>query len=339
MSRFRIPSLSFSGAGFLGAYHAGVYSCLLKHGYLLKPLERSSDGNGCSPVLTGVSAGALISAGISVGVTPEDAMNFILTIAKKTQEKGGFLDVLKPGFSLIDEVDKKFEFEMQKALGGSAESPGDYDNELLMNRIKNGKSKLLIGLTDRRKFRFQGKQHGSMKSYVYADEFRNIKDINSACILSSYIPLGTGPLDFEKETKNTAVKYAWDHVQVMEHLGFLKDFSGNSIIPEDKGEGSLKYLDGGLSNMFPCIDKSTIIVSPISGVFSNNKFIAPKAPTTTMPNFELSDGVEIGINSQNVLAMYQMARSSGPQVLNEKFRDGFDDAKKFLDENNLLTVF
>ena len=346
MSRFRIPSLSFSGAGFLGAYHAGVYSCLLKHGYLLKPLERAGE-DFKPPILTGVSAGALISAAISAGVTPEDAMNFVLTIAKKTSEKGGFLDVLKPGFSLIDEVDEHFELEMQKALGGSAESPGDYDNDLLMNRIRNGK--LLIGLTDRRKFGFMGKPQ-DLGAYVYANEFRNIKDVNAACILSSYIPLGTGPLDIELESENLAVKRAWDNVKVMENLGFLSDgISGKAVCNKHQEDYSnfegdldtLRYLDGGLVNMFPVVDKSTVIVSPVNGMFSKNKCIAPSFPAEILniPNFEICDGVEIGVNTQNIVAFYQMARSSSPQVLNDKFRDGHDDATRFLDDNNLLTVF
>jgi len=369
-SRFRLPSISFSGAGFLGVYHAGVYACLLKHGYLLKPLERVEEDSK-PPILTGVSAGALISASISAGVSPDDAMNVVLTVAQRTKDKGGILDVLSPGFSLIDQLEDLFVLEMQKALGGSANSPGDYDNELLLNRIRNGEL-LHIGLCDRRKVDFSMVKR-DLNSYVYADQYRNIKDITSACILSSYIPVGTGPLLGESDTKNLAVKRAWKGVKEMEELGFLKhgitgfpvgdkptngdNASKLSQEGDDISDDKLRYMDGGLVNMFPVIDDSTVIVAPVNGMYSNPS-VAPnvlsiennasdfrskaleliqqlKFPT----HVEISDRVHIGANAQNLVSLYLMARSSSPEVLDEKFRDGYDDAERFLDDNNLLTVF
>ena len=96
-NRFRFPSISFSGAGFLGCYHAGAAACLLKHGLLLGPMERRSNDDDSPPLLLGVSAGALISAALSAGVLPEDAMNAVYEIANRTRERGGVMDVLKPG--------------------------------------------------------------------------------------------------------------------------------------------------------------------------------------------------------------------------------------------------
>lgn len=366
-SRFPIPSISFSGAGFLGVYHAGVYSCLLKHNHVLQPLEKLSPHHSkISPILTGVSAGALVSASISAGVTPENMMNVILKVAQRTKEKGGFMDVLRPGFSLIDQLEDLVEIEMYQALGGShpKDSPNDYDNDLLMNRIQNGKL-LHIGLTDREKFDFTNPKT-DLKAYVYADSYRDIKDICSAAMLSSYIPFGTGPTLWEWDNKNLAVKRAWEIVKDMEQRGFLKHgVSGETVVgprgilqsiqsgteaddKEDVADDKLRYLDGGLANLCPEIDERTLIVAPINGIYSK-PFIAPLAPIidegsileklNIIKHVEISDRVQIGANAENLLALYQMAKSSSNQVLEDRFRDGYDDAKRFLSEHDLLTVY
>jgi len=99
-SLYMIPSISFSGAGFLGCYHVGVAACLLKHGLLLKPMERISDNDNARlpPILTGVSAGSLICASLSAGVSTDDAMDLNITLAKRTNNAGGAMDVLRPGY-------------------------------------------------------------------------------------------------------------------------------------------------------------------------------------------------------------------------------------------------
>lgn len=350
-------------------YHAGVYSCLLRHNLLLSPRERLSvDDATKAPILTGVSAGALISAAISAGVTPEDAMGVVLKVAERTKEKGGIMDVLKPGFSLIDQLEDLMELEMQSALGGSKDSKGDYDNELLMNRIQGG-NLLHIGLTDRNKFDVTNPR-ADLKAYAYVDQYRDLKDISAAALLSSYIPVGTGPANWEKDSKNLAVRRAWGVVKEMRVLGFIKDGitksallgykkvgNGHLDVVEESMQDSfqsevnddkLGYLDGGLANMFPEIDDSTLIVSPINGIYKT-PFIAPMAPTIEgqlsmeqiqLPfHFEMSDRVKIGANVKNLLAFYQMARSSSPQVLEEKFGEGYNDAKRFLNEHGLASVF
>ena len=369
---FPIKSISFSGAGFLGVYHCGVYACLLKHGHLLPPLERIDSTKEVPPILTGVSAGALISAAISCGVTPDNVMNVCLDVANKTQEKGGMLDVLKPGFSLIDTLERVFVSELKKALGGS-DSGGadDYDNDLLMNRIQNGRL-LRIGLTDRTKVNLLANAlRSDVSAYVYADQYRNIYDIVSSAILSSYIPVGTGPLSMQygKQSNNLAVSRAWEHVQTMEELGFLKH--GETSAPVSKSttnattkdqDDETRYIDGGIANICPEIDNQTLIVCPINGTYGTH-FIAPRHMddldvlsdsilekeedssiqkrllNITKDGIHISDRVQFGLNRKNLLTAYLMARSSESTVLEKRFRDGYDDAHRYLNEQNLLTVF
>lgn len=376
---YPIKSISFSGSGFLGVYHGGVYACLLKHGHLLRPLERISspqdqdfDRTNMPPILTGVSAGALISTAISCGVTPDTAMNVCLDVANQTKEKGGLLDVLKPGFSLIDTLERLFVSELKKALGGSGGEDADaddYDNDLLMNRIQNGRL-LRIGLTDRTKMNLlTSLTSGSLKSdvsaYVYADQYRDIYDIVSAAILSSYIPIGTGPLSiqFGQQSNNLAISRAWERVKAMEQLGYLKH--GESSLPVTTSivngpDDETRYIDGGIANICPEIDNQTLIVCPFNGTYGTH-FIAPrclddldfisdaieqetmsiqdKLRNITKDGIHISDRVQFGLNRENLLTAYLMARSSESTILEKRFRDGYDDAHRYLKEQNLLTVF
>lgn len=87
----KIPSLGFSGAGFLACYHMGASSCLQDHGYLNK------DNTKKNPILTGVSGGALIASATALGVNPEVVMQTTLQVAKDTRQKGGLLDAFRPG--------------------------------------------------------------------------------------------------------------------------------------------------------------------------------------------------------------------------------------------------
>ena len=436
--RYPFTSIGFSGAGFLGAYHCGVSSCLLKHHYLLQPMERiittttttttnnnSTTNNSTTnnkvlypPILTGVSAGSIISSAISIGVSTNDAMDVLYEINTRTNTKSNIIfNSLTPGFSLVDQVEDLLYNSFRLALGGSSidmtvdsNSGGgsgsyeDYDNELLMNRISHG-SLLHIGLSDKRKMKqyiqsnllrnnnnnnnnnnniyqqeqnqYQQEQYqnpmnviknikGNRNLYVYVNQYRNLKDIVSACILSSYIPIGTGPLrtgnnsnsnnNNKNENDNGAVRRAFETMKEMEYLGFVKDsITGEPIIQkhhdirkeedddeeedDEKEEEESYFLDGGLVNMFPSIDQSTLMVTPLHCIFSNNPYIAPKAMSENNRYVDFDDEVSIGMNMQNMKAAMKMLRSSDPSYLDEKFCEGYDDATRFLKERNLLTVF
>ena len=93
-SSSRIASIGFSGSGFLACYHLGVAKCFLEHGYLNYGQKKIG---GFGPRLTGVSGGALIAAAVAAGVDPEVGMQTTLAVAQKTRQKGGYLDVFRPG--------------------------------------------------------------------------------------------------------------------------------------------------------------------------------------------------------------------------------------------------
>ena len=202
-----------------------------------------------------------------------------------------------------------------------------------------------------------------MNMYVYASKYRDLKDVVSAAILSSYIPLGTGPLRPSSSSAvhdgNTVVKQSFDTVKEMEKLGFLNNgITGeptNTNIVVGAGDAGTRagddgnkhdttleecyFLDGGLVNMFPIIDKTTITVTPLNCT-SSNPIIAPKALTSDDPYYiNMDDQVNMGMNMQNMKLLTKMLRSSDPSYFDEKFREGYDNTHQLLKDEDLLTVF
>lgn len=204
------PSYGFSGAGFLGCYHVGVAACLRKHGHLPHP-----ESKGVMPLLTGVSAGSMISAAIVVGVDPEvDGMEIVLEAARRTRKLSKQfsttipLDALTPGLSLIDQVEGPFREALVKALGGYCvmdETTGkftihDIDPEIFGRRVQPGL--LRIGLTDKRGLwptPVGTLRQRYMDSYCYVDSYRDIEDVIACSMLSSYVPGLTGSLNGVKD--------------------------------------------------------------------------------------------------------------------------------------------
>mmetsp|Transcript_3962 Transcript_3962/g.9076 ORF Transcript_3962/g.9076 Transcript_3962/m.9076 type:complete len:406 (+) Transcript_3962:72-1289(+) len=394
----KLASISFSGAGFLGCYHMGAAACLLDQGYLLCPddIPRNEGENssiGASspsypaitspPILTGVSAGSIVSAALSAGVTPDTGMSTVIEIAQRTRDKGGTLDILRPGFSLVDQVEDLLRMNMKRALGGTGNAADDYDRELFLKRIRGGRN-LRIGLTDKRKLPIPGVIRDLPEAYRYIDQYRDVDDVVAACVLSSYIPGITGTLRGATCPMNDAVKRSWGRVHEMERLGYVKDgITGQQVAGTATDEPSdLYYWDGGLADVFPTIDDSTVIVSPINGKYSNPSISPPwdrlsedgenqvltgskgdvgNVPPTSLGKTGREDAftdliikrslaifpltvqahalASLGINTENAETLFRMMWSSDSEVLEERFRCGFDDAHRFLEEKSLLRTF
>lgn len=393
-----LDSISFSGAGFLGCYHMGAAAALAHQGYLLRPGDCPApiDENAASavvpptssatpypalkapPILTGVSAGSIVSAALSAGVRPDDGMDTLLQIAKRTRDKGGSLDVLRPGFSLVDQVEDLLLLNMKRALGGTGEAASDYDKELWTKRIAGGRL-LRIGLTDYRLFTPAGVARDVPEAYRYVDQYRDVDDAVAACILSSYIPGATGTLRGAQCPMNASVRNSWARVHAMERLGYVKDGrTGQAVTSTETDEpGDLYYWDGGLADVFPTIDDDTLIVSPINGHYTNPS-ISPSMPadmdqqssalnerTNALPNGGTTQKVEqdltsmimqraldiipttvkgharasFGLNAQNADTLRRMMWSSDDTVLEERYKSGYDDAVRFLREKDLLTTY
>lgn len=359
-------SISFSGAGFLGCYHIGVASCLLKHGYLVPPGEapKSSTSQHTDydhhppPVLLGASAGALMCANIIAGVRTEDSMDVALKLAHVTRKEGGIMDAFRPGFSLVDEVDKLLYPTLYEAVKG--------DEELFQRRLRSrhGTSLLRIALTDKRQIVSPA---DNMKAYRYADTYRDIKDVCAAAILSSYIPGVTGPFKGANCQENLAVYRAWKRMQSMIKLGFVRDgtsgealnitdlaipVSSSSVLNDNEKQNET-YWDGGLSNMWPILDDKTLVVSSLNGNFTPNPYIVPNSQvfessrsqeevqhTLSQPfMITLNERTKVQVDRENLKSMWNMCFSSDDRFLEEKFQEGYDDTSRHLKDHNLLRVF
>ncbi len=393
MATSALPSIGFSGAGFLGCYHVGVAACLKRQGWLglddtanktttiqpttIKPL---------ATLLTGVSAGSMIAAATAAGVAPEpDGMDVVLTAARRTRELSKksrlpTFDALTPGYSLIDAVEASFREAIVGALGGtlpsqsqqqqceedfSSDSLYDIDPELFQRRFPKGS--LRIGLTDKRVLLSSFPPPSPLSSlptaYRYVDSYRNAEDVVAACMLSSYIPAVTGPL--LQDNINDTVQRASRQLHEMTKRGMVKDGRSGSKMntsSHDEEDHSTQYWDGGIADVFPTFDDDTIIVSPISGMYSN-PVICPamqqsneevedqslnrssmqnllQSYVPTLPEtFRHCSKSNLGLNMQNARTVKEMILSSDDEQLYERFREGYDDTTRFLSEKGLLRVF
>ena len=410
-----IPSIGFSGAGFLGCYHVGVAAALEKHGWIgYTNYDRNTMQNNMqqtpssAPLLTGVSAGSMMAASIHAGVSPEpDGMEVVLTAARRTRELPiSILDALTPGYSLIDAVEGPFRMAIVKAMGGtlpskqprssddySLDSLYDVDPDLFRRRFPTGS--LRIGLTDKRALLSSFPPSSPLSSlpaaYRYVDSYRNVEDIVASCMLSSYIPGVTGPLmkdniaekllgtlyniaQSEKDKENVVKASANDamirasrQLHEMKRLGMVKDGRTHARIePEHDTEEqeTTHYWDGGIADVFPTFDDGTIIVSLINGIYKNPA-ICPslqeqhnekeegsqslkseslsyliRSYIPTLPaTFRHCSKSHLGLNVENARAVKAMLLSSDDEQLYLRFRDGYDDATRFLSDRDLLRVF
>jgi len=329
------------------------------------------------------------------GVNPEpDGMEVVLTAARRTRELQNKkqlvnLDVLTPGFSLVDQVELPFKKALVKALGGYCETDAsgnttihDIDPELFTRRFSNGS--LRIGLTDRRGLWPPPLPFNSsrlLESYRYVDTFRNLEDVVACCMLSSYIPGATStlPSSFLGGLLNSTTSDSSDgnigtdasyraglRLKDMAKGGLVKHgITGLPVIDADKIEDNKEeeddtnvethYWDGGIADVFPTIDKDTVIVSPVNGLFEHPA-ICPLMPSDRhdsredtsilqqylilyLPDtFRHCPKSKLGLNEKNAIAVLAMAFSSDDEEYISRFREGYDDATRFLSERGLIQV-
>lgn len=404
MAATLLPSLGFSGAGFLGCYHVGVAACLQRHGWIPNPNSVNKNKHNSfqsanattiqtTPLLTGVSAGSMVAAACRAGVEPDpDGMEVVLTAARRSSMTT--FDALTPGYSLIDAVEESFRNAIVKALDGSlpsqrqqsddfsTESLYDIDPELFQRRFSNGS--LRIGLTDKRSllsyFTPLSPLSSLQAAYRYVDSYRNVEDVVASCLLSSYIPGITGPLladsiaekftgrrdkdeEHVKAGDNDALIRAGRQLHEMTTLGFVKDGRTGLSIAEHSfdrtdsesnkdDDAFTQYWDGGIADMFPIFDDNTVIVAPVNGTYTNPAI----CPTIQQPNdddssvpkilqsflpvtFRHCSKSNLGLNVENAQAMKEMLLSSDEERLYLRFRCGYDDATRYLNERCLLRVF
>ena len=330
----------------------GAAACLLKHGIIAPKHSGTASQHNNNPIIqqfTGVSAGSIVSAAITVGVPMDDAMNVALEIARRTREKGGLFDALTPGFSLVDEVEELMIPVLRNAVSG--------DEDLLRKRVNGGVLRIgytnvdtLGGLFSIRNVR-SNKLELLQKAYGHVDEFRDWNDVVAAAVISSFIPGVTGPAQVPSENGNERNSSAAKNMAVsrsMARMNELVAISANADLRE--GENMIRMWDGGLVNMWPTIDESTIVVSPLSGDFGplNRPHISPCVKSKVehevdeivepasrpwpweLIKMQATDSnacIEVHVSRENMETLRRMMISSTDSILEQRFQDGYDDAR------------
>ena len=298
------PSISFSGAGFLGVYHAGASSYLLSRGLLLPNSPRQT--------LLGSSAGALMGAGVQCNLAPEATLEIAAALSAAARAAGP-LNSLTPGFSLLDSLLPLLDQHLLAAIGPDrAAADGHVRNTLTNLRVYLTPPTPLSGAF-------------SYSSHCYLDTFPDLNILTAACLLSSYVPVGTGPLS---PRPGDAVARAAKALEAVEPSRDGKDGEDAVRLPA-RG----LWYDGGLAAMWPTVNTSTLVVSPVSIRSSRNICISP--PPSSGLYVPGGNGIEVNVSLPNASAVHRMLHPSTDDEYRKIFESGYEDARRVCVEEGL----
>ena len=154
-----------------------------------------------------------------------------------------------------------------------------------------------------------------------------MEHILSACLLSSYVPIGTGPLNYSKTcAAGQANKYMSN-----KEVSIAIDRVGG----KQKRAARDNWIDGGLAQMFPILDKHTIVVSPIAIQSKSNIVISPKIEDGGRLA-SISAGIKVGVSFKNGVAVKNMLLSTEEGRYQEIFSEAYDDAVRVCKDHNLI---
>ena len=89
------------------------------------------------------------------------------------------------------------------------------------------------------------------------------------------------------------------------------------------------YVDGGITNNIPILDKNTITVSPFAG----ESDICPDDNSSNFAHIYLA-GTSIQFTSSNMYRVAHALFPPNPEVLSNMCQQGFDDALRYLQRNS-----
>ncbi|CAM1303883.1 PNPLA2 (predicted) [Pycnogonum litorale] len=119
-----------------------------------------------------------------------------------------------------------------------------------------------------------------------------------------------------------------DLIQAVICSSFIPVYSG-IIPPKFHGE---RYIDGSLSDNLPVLDENTITVSPFCGECD----ICPQDESDDIFQVFLAN-TSINISPANAYRFTKILFPAHPDSLNNLCKQGFDDALRFLQRNNLIS--
>ncbi|XP_015119114.1 1-acylglycerol-3-phosphate O-acyltransferase Pnpla3 isoform X2 [Diachasma alloeum] len=118
-----------------------------------------------------------------------------------------------------------------------------------------------------------------------------------------------------------------DLLQALLASSFVPLFSG-LLPPRFRG---IRYMDGGFSDNLPTLDENTITISPFCG----ESDICPRDISSQLFHVNLSN-TSIELSRQNIYRFARILFPPNPEILSHMCKQGFDDALRFLQRNNLI---
>ncbi|XP_063979788.1 1-acylglycerol-3-phosphate O-acyltransferase Pnpla3-like isoform X2 [Diachasmimorpha longicaudata] len=117
------------------------------------------------------------------------------------------------------------------------------------------------------------------------------------------------------------------HIRALLASSFVPLFSG-LLPPRFRG---IRYMDGGFSDNLPTLDENTITISPFCG----ESDICPRDISSQLFHVNLSN-TSIELSRQNIYRFARILFPPNPEILSHMCKQGFDDALRFLQRNNLI---
>ncbi|CAG9792207.1 unnamed protein product [Diatraea saccharalis] len=119
-----------------------------------------------------------------------------------------------------------------------------------------------------------------------------------------------------------------DLMQALLASCFVPVFSG-LLPPRFHG---IRYMDGGFSDNLPVLDENTITVSPFCG----ESDICPRDLSSQLFHVNVAN-TSIELSKQNINRFARILFPPKPEVLSNMCKQGFDDALRFLQRNNMIS--
>ena len=311
-----------------------------------------------------------MAAAVAAGVDPDVGMQTALAVAQRTCQEG-FLNSLSPGFSLLDQVEQLILKDIEDAVHNDNELLMQRLNKQCSLRIglTNRLATPFFRNPDAYCYVDQYRDAEDVVAACILSSFipgvtatlsgKSITIQDASNRLLEMIELG---LVKKKEHTTTGRQrvVALKPSDFDNKLHLSNDELDSSETKSRKSSGFPAFVDGGLSNGFPIVDSNTIVVTPICGVFDPNPSISPSPNTAVFQRllqrqswcssssnkreehncvlFEINHRVKVCGNRQNLDAFRRLFLSSDDAVLQERFAQGYDDAKRFLSDYNLERV-
>ncbi|XP_063374820.1 1-acylglycerol-3-phosphate O-acyltransferase Pnpla3-like isoform X1 [Cydia amplana] len=119
-----------------------------------------------------------------------------------------------------------------------------------------------------------------------------------------------------------------DLMQALLASCFVPVFSG-MLPPRFHG---IRYMDGGFSDNLPVLNENTITVSPFCG----ESDICPRDLSSQLFHVSIAN-TSIELSKQNINRFARILFPPKPEVLSNMCKQGFDDALRFLQRNNMIS--